>query len=489
MPNLFNDSASLTYRYDAVSGAELMVPPPIVGKSRLRPSLAMASSLLMSGRLPTELDKYMPSFSEAAKHWGLNMNFMKGIDLSTEGVGGKINVLPNGATQFINYEEATPERRRVFPVSTTKTISSNTITFSVSANDIYTFRKETLLLNWTKSADNYAIVTDVNYTTNAVSIIAAAGTTAFSAVTDFFVSTTSTTDEIERVGTAIDLFSPSSYITDLGLRPFRSVGASGIKVYNTQLFEQPFGYEVFHDGPYKSEAGDRPRRRKVKEDAIFELMEQIESALFWGKEILPTANSNRSAFNGLYRSIVTNTSTVNGGALSFDDIDNVLIDQLGGTHSSNVLYGFCSFKTLTIVEQLFNALSRVPGSGCKCYTEWSGVYQAPINIVSYRTKVIYLIPVANLSIPTYNDRKFGNPTTVNAYGTKLFFIDPAAVMPVIGTHAERGPLFFDIEENIQNPEQSFYGKKGMVRSYLGFALKHQVTSAIINGITSVDLQG
>jgi hypothetical protein len=484
MSNLYNYSASGTYRHDAATGAELMQGPPIVGRSVLKPALASVANIFMSG-LPATLSNYVPSLGEAARIWDTNMVSLKGNDLSVNGVGGKINVLPTGTTQFINYEDATPERRRVYTTATTKTYGSNKVTFSVSSTDIYLFRKETIIKNWTNSETKHGFVIDVDYTALTVQIQALAGESALTAVTDFFVSDSSL-DEIERIGTSIDVFNPSSYPSDLIHRPFRDLGSSNIKVYNTQYMEDTWEVTKFHDANYRAFSGDKPRATRTAEDAVFQHFSQLESQLLWGKAFNMNNNS-RMGCNGIYNSISTNVTTVTGGGLSLDDIDTVLVDQLGGTQSSTDLIGLCSFKTLMIVEQLFANLAK--SYHCTLEKVWSGMYMAPINVISYRNRRIFLFPVSNMSQPTFSTRAFGDPATVAAYGTKLILVDPAAVMTVTACPENNQPDLFNVEKNIEAPEETKFLSRNRISSYIGFALKHEKTSAVINGIRTADLQG
>lgn len=484
--SLYNYSANGTFRHDASAGAELSNAPPIIQKSKYRPALSSVAHLFLGG-LPGIVGNFVQDMASAEKTWQLNMVKLQGTSLAVPGVGGKIAVLPKGATMVTAFEEAVPERRRIYTTATTKTVvNTNYLTFEVSSTDIYLFIKDVIVKNWSNSETKHAIVTDVNYSTNVVTVGALTGETAFTAVTDFFVSTTSL-DEIEVIGSSVDRLNPSVYPSQVTHRPFTTlVGASNIKTYNAQLFQNFWEDRNWNDADYRAYPGDRPRAERTKEEAFHAHFNQIDSALLWGKKHDLTASSNRSGFNGLYNSITTNVSTVSGGALSLNDIDTVLVDQLGGTVSSPELYGLCSFKTMMIVESLFANLAK--SYQCTMEKVWSGVYQMPINKISYRNRVIYLIPIQSMSMQE-GTRTFLNPATASAYSTKLFLVDPAAVTTFLGNGSETGTLFFNVDKNIESPEESRFLHRHRIITELGFALLHEKTSAVINGIKSADLAG
>ena len=87
-------------------------------------------------------------------------------------------------------------------------------------------------------------------------------------------------------------------------------------------------------------------------------------------------------------------------------------------------------------------------------------------------------------------RTFPDQTAAGkGYADKIFIIDPAAIFTVIGQHQERGQLLFDIEENVQNPEDTFYFQRNVIRSWLSFVLSHEKTSGIIKNVERADIVG
>jgi len=459
-------------------------------RSIYRPSLPLIIEVLMSGVSPVELGKkgYTTSMAESMKQWNLNMTQLHGNSIMADGSPGMINVLPAGNFNFTVYEDAVPEVTKFNTVSATDTGALATkIVFS--AADAAYFSVDDLIVNWSKSATNVGRVTAVSYTdaNPFISVTAYGGTAAMS--TSIFMAAAGDGAAVERVeiiGSAVDLRN--------GTRPsartpqdFRAV--AGVSTYNLQSFEDIWDVPNTFDAPQRafgSKANPVADRNKL--EAMYKHLNKLSRHLLWGSaQNLTGTGNDRQGFAGINRSISSNVTSLADGLLSLSDIDEMLVSKLGGTYSSNILYGFCSIPTLQIVETLFNTLGS---NSCGNFVKYpSGYYGMEIGVIRYRGREIHLIPVADFM--NMGDRTFVDQNTTagaNLAGN-LFLVDPESIFTVVGTHAKRGTILFDVEENVQDNQESFYQSRNMLRTWMSFALRHEKTSGIIKNIRRADLLG
>lgn len=489
--NLYNQSAAKTFRSDTSS----QLDPFILRGSRsvYRPSLPLMIEYLLMGKSPLELssNEYITTLQEAMQQWAYNMTPLTGTNIMAAGSPGMINVLPAGNFNFTVYEDEVFEPTKFSLAAVTDT-AENKVKLTLSSTlvngvtPIVNFHIDDLIVNFSKSASVVTRVETISTTENYVVVVPYGAT---STIATTLITTASAdgniTDTIEIVGTACDLRNgtrPSAITTP----DFRAV--TGISTYNVQLFQDVWEVSNTFDGQQRAFGGTvRPQLQRNKLDCMYRHLNRLSRAIIWGQAQDVTATGDRQGWNGLYNSISTNVNTLSDGFLSLSDIDEMLVDKLGGTYSSNVLYGFCSIPTMQIIESLFNSLASNSIGSFVRYS--SGMYGLEVGVIRYRGREIHLMPVADFM--NFSDRTFPDQTGTAAarYAGNLFLIDPEAVYFTVGSHQEKGAVFFNVDENIQNPEETFYLQRHAIRTLFGMCLRHQKTSGLIKNIQRADLVG
>lgn len=487
--SLFDRSASLTFRKDNVAGfSGLENASYRKGRAILKPALRSYLSIMLDGRTPAEIAEYEPTPQEMFARWELNMQMLASTNINSKGTVSEkpIFVLPKDAFNYTVAEDEVPEVRRINTTATTKTISAPTISFTVAAGDITLFNEGYILINWSNSQSKYARVTGVNTGTNVVQIVAHGdGATAFSAVTDFFVSTTSL-DKLEIVGHSANLTNPAtnSLSGNQLVRPYRNTTRT--VTYELQHFQKTWVEPKFFDGQTAmdySQFGIEARNRK---DAFYELVSHMSSACLWGVNQVNSASIGNTSFAGLNRAITTNRTNLGAttGLLSLNTLDEMFIDKLGGTHGNNLYYGFCSMSVFQNIENIYNSLGTL--SGVKFVDYSKGNYSMQVAVIRYRGFEVHLMPISDFM--DNGTRTFPNPLNAgNGYADKLFIIDPSAVKFAIGQQKEVGPVLFHVEKNVELPSETFRFAKHAIHSTLSHILLNQQTSGVIEGITGADL--
>lgn len=459
-------------------------PLIIKGRSALyKPAFFDFADLMLTG-IPASFGEFANDMSSIIKRWSINMVRLQGTDISAPDAQGMIKVLPNGHSQYHLYEDSIPETTRVTTVATTKTIASPpTIVFSLSAAEAKKVQENDLIINWSNSETKVARVTSVNGTL--ISIVAwGNGASAFSAVTDFFVSTTSL-DFIQIISSVFDPRNPSTFPASRIYEEFADT--SVMKTYNTQLIEDHWMKVKVADTGLRAYGGMSPKTAKNRRTCFLRHKKKLSGACLWGQVQDVTASSNQSSFKGLNASIVTNVTTLSDGALSLSDLDNILVDQIGARMGSNELYALGSFQTTQIVESLFNSLVATNQADVIQYE--SGFYSITLTKVRYKGMTIHLIPLADFTYDNENAQSFPilGASNGTAWAQKLFIVDPAAINIVLGSVNDGSPLFFTEELGVQDNDETFYFEKNVLRSNVSFALLHEKTSAKIEGIRTADL--
>ncbi len=482
--NFFNDSNSLGFGISSgkLDGSKSYRP----GSTNLKRAFASFANIIMMGRIPkmAELDKLGLTPEAAANYWALNSALMPaGISINEPGTPSQnILVLDKGVVNYTVYEDATPEARRFATTATTKTFSGGTISFTVGSGIGQRFNVDDQVINWSNSEALRGHVTAVNG--DVISIVAHGdGASAFSAVTSFFVSTTSL-DTIERMVGATDYLTPTVGTASLN---YISDRTPTTVVYNTSLtrdlwIEPQMGVMR---GEYRFRPGQEGISGLSKEEAYINHMEKLSSGFLWSKKQSVTNSSNASSFNGLDASITTNRLATTNGNLSLSDIDTVLIDMLGGTFSSQKLLGICSFHTLQIVENLLAALGA--SNQVQIINPTSGEYALQVSIIKYRNHEIHLFPVSDMQGTVANPRAFADQTGAGVgYADKLFLINPESPKVLLTQDGEGTPMLFSEKKDLQeNQETPFLKKHGLFTS-ASFALFNEATCAVITGIQSAD---
>jgi hypothetical protein len=482
LPNFYSQSNNLGYGLGSGAGAKLD-PQFRRGRSVRKPSLSLIANILMMGRIPTsaELAEFNTPFEAAASFWQYNVAKLTGRSiLGPNTPSQNILVLPNGAFEYTVFEDAIPSVRRFACVATTKTVSGAVITFYVSAANSARFNVDDQLVNWSNSETLRARVTSVDTATGAVTIVAHGGT-AFSAVTDFFVSTTSL-DVVEVMAGAKSPTNPTVLGADQNYVTDRDVTA---RVYTTSLVEDLWVEPKLGVGRGEHRAFPNTVATEYisKQEALLQHLSKISSAALWSKQVRQSASSNGSTFNGIDASITTNRTVLTDGALGIKDIDEMLIDKLGGTHASEVLYGFCSFETMTIIENLFMSLGAQIGA--QVIRPQAGEYAMPLNIIRYRGREIHIMPVAD-----FNDgpRTFANQSAAGkGFANKLYLINPESPKFLFGTDQNGQSLFFKENRDLATPAEAVYAQKHGIMSQFGLALYDEDTNGVISGIEVADI--
>lgn len=491
-PNLYSQSASFTYDVLASAGVD---DKGIIRNllARYKSSLPSILDVLMSGMTPTEMVNkgYCVAPQVANAIWRTNVQPLGGTSISSKSLPGVYNV-PVGCWDVTMYEDEAPETQIFFTSGTSATYGSNTITVYLSAtsvNDIYPikhFQKDQILLNFSKSMSVYARVTNVTESTHAIQVVAHA-VAAFTQVSDFI--TVNTTERIGIVDIATD-FLQGRAASGFYAPGFRR--SAQIKRYVLSGKETPIEYRVIGDSERRDYEGATPQQMQIREMAMMSHVNTLAAALLWAKaSTINTTSADRQSFNGLYNSISTNTAACAGGILSLTTLENMLLDTLGGTYSSSELYGFCSLRTLTLIRQLFTSLAG--GSGVK-FVDFkngeTGLYTAR---VEFCNKVLHLMPVREFqNIETRKNYDVFDATHGTAYSRiagNLFIVDPAAVFMFVGSHPKAGLQLCTVDRNLANREDEFRLQRDMIRSWIGFGLRHEKTSGLITNIQTIDAIG
>jgi len=482
MPSFYSQSNNLGYGIGSGNGAKLD-PHFRRGRSVRKPSLSLIANILMMGRVPTsaELAEFNTPFDAAYAFWDMNVAKLTGRSiLGPSTPSENILILPDGAFEYTVFEDAIPEIRRFACLATTKTFTSNTITFFVGTTNVHRFNVDDQLVNWSNSETLRARVTDVDTAAGSVEVVAHGGT-AFSGVTDFFVSTTSL-DVVEIMAGAKSPTNPTvlgadqNYITD------RDVTA---KVYTTSLVEDLWVEPKMGvaRGQHRAFPGTVTTEYISKQEALLQHLHKISSSALWSKQVRQSATSNGSTFNGIDASITTNRTVLTDGALGIKDIDEMLIDKLGGTHASEVLYGFCSFTTLNIVENLFQSLGAQIGA--QVINPAAGEYALQLSIIRYRGREIHLMPVADFMD---GQRTFADPAAAGkGFSDKLYLINPESPKFLFGTRDGGEALFFKENRDLATPAEAIYAQKHGIMSQFGLALYDEDTNGVISGIKVADI--
>lgn len=479
--SFYNASNSLGF---GMTGANAGLQKPYVaeGSYRLKPCFSsIFAKLSMGGVDPfrSVLSKYEQTMEEAVRRWALNMKELKGMDLTHDSTGIKnMLILPYSTARYHWYEDGAKEFRTVTVAATTKTIAGNVITFYVAAADIYKFNVQEVIANFSNSETKRAIVTSVNTSTNAVTIEATGnGAAAFTAVTDFFVGTTSL-DVLDLLKGGYAYNSSANSGISRNKVPY---DAPTVKYGETQLMKETFQEYPYFDENFKGDTAKNPQSQQEFEFAVARLIKQTSSTVLWGRKKDITSAQNYANFSGLDESI-TNSVTCSDGNLSISDIDQVLVDTLGNTHGSNVKYGFGSMPTLSHIETIINTAGVQAGIKMTKYE--TGEIGNAINVLSYRGNEIVLFPVSDFH--DEGNRSFYDQTTT--YGAnkagKLFIVDPACPKFVFGRRSDDGlPEIMRTFKDVNTREDQInVGKKHEIRNNMGFALVQPELCAKITNI-------
>lgn len=500
----YTGSGQLSFRTDANAATGAYLPDVLDGKrSFLKRSLPTILDYLMPGAALPELISagYLQSLETTLGTWNMMFKELPGTNVDAPGSPGMISVLPKDRIQYTMYEDEVPEFTRITTGATSNFVTGGVLNVYLSATTqqgylpVQLLQYGDLLTNWSLAANSTGLrvarVVGID-TANSSIVVASYDGTTFSAETDFTTGFGVVTDQLEIIGNASDIEFQSALNTPSSMKkkPFRRVeSTSNIKTYYTQKFEDLVEVPTVIDGPQRPFGGlMNPQATRNKLEAMMAHREKISRSLLWGRANANiTSTATNPTFNGLNSSITTNITTLGDGALSIADIDEMLVDKLGGTHSSNVLYGFCSIKTLQMIESLFNSLaSRSAGTFVK-YNE--GRYSMEMNVLRYRGFEVFLFPIADMM--NSGARTFIDQTTSvgRVQAGSIFFVDPAAYHIVTGQHHERGVVLFNYEKNVELPEEKWYLQRHVLRSQLGFCLRHEKTSGVIKGVQYADLLG
>lgn len=457
-------------------------------RSIYRPSLYDFADLFLSGIPQAQLGEFANPIQEQMARWGLSFNFLRGSSIQSEdGGAGMINVLPLGSMQYHVYEDAVPEVAKFITTATTKTYSSNAITFELSATDAAFVKVDDIIVNWSNSESKRARVTVVSG--QSITVVAFGNSAAaFTGVTDFFTGTTDL-EFIHIIGSSRDPRNPSTFYNSLAYKEFNDTTTQ--KTYNIQTLEDYWEERHIMDGNLRTYAGNRPMSSKNKREAFLQHKKKLSGACLFGKAQDVTASSDRSAFNGLIPSIVTNVTTCANGYLSLSDLDEMLVDKLGVRMSSREWYGLCSWQVLQVLESLFTALAKAGRADIIDYQ--GGVYGLTIKKVIYKGLTIHLVPISDFTYANENTQTLITPSTSTAaaLSTKLVLVDPQAMTFVTAIlNAKHNQVeFFRQIKGVENNDERDHLERNVIRTAFGFALMHEKTSGIINNIVAADISG
>ncbi len=484
--NLYEQSDSLAFSAQSTG----LDPYLMRGKrSLLRPSLPYIAEILMMGRSPLDLKPdYMVGESELMAMWDLNVKRLQGTDIDAQGSPGMINVLPANNFNYTMYEDEVPEMVRILKGTTAATYSANVITIYINTTSVNGIRPihnlfvDDLLFNASDNGPSVlARITSVDTANDKITVEHFSGGSTFTALTDFVTADTAA-DQLHLAGSAHD-FRNGVLPSAVRARDFRN--ASTVKTYQLQKFQDVWENSIVFDGKRRPFGDrDRPAAYENKQLCAYGHLRKISSSLLWSQATEVTAASDRQSFAGINSSISSNSLALADGFLSLADIDQILIDYLGGTHSSNLLYAFCSIPTLRIIESLFNSLGAGGEALYKKYA--TGMYSMEISVIKYRGREVHFIPVADFM--DGSDRSFPDQATaVNSTSANIFFVDPQAVNLVVGSHDKYGDILFHEQNNVEDPEEKFDLERHALRTFLGFSLRHEKTSAKITNVQRADL--
>jgi len=459
--------------------------------SMYRPNLPLFAELMLLGRTPKEIQAagYISSREEAISQWGINFVDLPGTSIWEKRGPGHIYTLPKGSFNFTTYEDEMPESNKFVKGTANATISGAIITLTLSSTEVQGmepiryFNVDDIIVNNTfEDLSVQGRITEVDVAAHTITFVNHGGS-AFTAVTDF-VTAADAADNLEIVGSAADLRNGTRASAKTS-RPYRTSAVA--KNYNIQVFQDMWEENNAFDGPLRHMGSqDRPIAYRSKMECITSHLNKISRSMLTGIATDVTSTSDRQTFGGLNSTITTNVTTLTQGRLSLTDIDEVLMGQIGPTFSSRRLHGYCSLPTMSIIETLFNSLgSDTLGSFQRIST---GFYGMPIGVIRYRNFEIHLMPCADFT--NQGARTFPDPTAVgSAFANSLYLVDPEAIYMTAGNHQEQGEMFFHINENLANKEDKLYFERHTINTWLGFALTHEKTSAVIHNIKYANLNG
>ena len=492
-PNLYAQSASFTF--DVMSGSGMQDPSILKhALARYRPSLPSILDVLMSGYTPTQLTlgNYYVTPAIANMVWQSKIQHLSGTDISENIPAGSYE-LPDGSVFVTMFEDETPETQFFLTSTTAASFSGGTITISISATNvngfapIKRFQLDQVLLNFSLSTSVYARVTTISETNNTIGVVAYAGS-AFTQAADFVTSGTS--ERLGIVDTASD-FLRSLKPSEMYAPGFK--GGATPKRYYLSMKQTPIEYLQYGDVSRVDYAGDRPKEAAIRDMAFLQHYNSLAQSFIWGvQSTISTTTADRQSYAGLYNSISTNSSTLSNGVLSLSTLETMIGDTLSGTYSSSDLYGFCSTKTLQLIRKLFQSLAG--GGGTSIIDYKNGQTGLSVSQITVADKTVHLMPVREFSDvgsrAAFSIASGETHLTANAnISSNLLIVDPAAVFTFVGRHPKQGRQLFSVEKNVAAPEEKYTLERDMIRSHIGFGLRHEKTSGKILNIRDIDQHG
>ncbi len=490
---LYESTANLAYS----ASSPLKDPLLLRGRTSVyRHALPTLAEILLNGWYPQDLlNTYCVGPDQSMMYMVAGQGRrpqLTGTNIQRDGAPAMISRMPVDEFSYTIYEDELFEPTKFTTSSAVTITGTTTLTCAFSsaaivggANAVYAFQLDDLVINHSVSSSLLCRVSAVSYTDNTISLVAYSGS-ALTAPTDFF-SGTEVTDKLEIVGNATDLRNstlPSSRYD----RGFRVDGVT-VKTHYLQEFTEVWQDDVRFDGKLRF-TGDQtnPKMQRRRLDTYYKHLQAISRALIWGKAKAPTSGVDRTSFGGLYESITTNTTACQGGVLTLRDLDEMLIDKLGSTVSSRVLYGFCSMPVLIELENLFGAMASRGNSYYERFEK--GFYgNNRLGVIKSHGFEIHLVPLADFDNQGLRTMANLDDAADRRMAGNLFLVDPEAMFLVTGSHPTLGEMMFNLESGIENNEERYKFSKHALRTTLGFALHHQKTSGIITGIRYADSLG